>query len=294
MSVREITPHARVETLFTGHFRVGPGYSAWRPQGTDDWLLIYTVAGRGRFGGADGKTHYGHPGDLMLLRPGTLHDYGVESQLQQWELLWTHFRPRPDWLDLIDWPAHAPGLHGFSVTSAGSRHQLAQQFERTHHAALGSDPLRDRIAMNALECLLLLCHQLNPQWTIHAGDSRVREAMDYVAKHLGEKITLDDLAEVSGLSVSRLGHRFREVAGVAPMEFVERMRLDRAKQLLTMTSLSVKEISRQVGYDTQFYFSLRFKKHTGQSPSAFRRVPRLGTPNRGTHAWECGLRRSST
>jgi YesN/AraC family two-component response regulator len=56
------------------------------------------------------------------------------------------------------------------------------------------------------------------------------------------------------------------------MEFVERQRIDRARQLLTMTSLSVKEISRQVGYETQFYFSLRFKKSTGQSPKAFREL----------------------
>ena len=58
------------------------------------------------------------------------------------------------------------------------------------------------------------------------------------------------------------------------MVFVEQQRIARARQLLTMTSLSVKEIARQVGYDTQFYFSLRFKKQTGQNPTAYRTAAR--------------------
>jgi AraC family transcriptional regulator of arabinose operon len=54
------------------------------------------------------------------------------------------------------------------------------------------------------------------------------------------------------------------------MEFVERQRIERARQLLVMTSLSVKEIGRGVGFESPFYFSLRFKRHTGKSPRSFR------------------------
>lgn len=269
MPVREITPHRDVDSLITGHFQSIAGYRAYRPQGTNDYLLIYTAAGAGEFVTADGRRLQIVPHDVVLVRPKTYSDYGVEPTLEYWEMLWTHFRPRPEWLDLLDWPEIEPGVGRLQI-EASQRQQITDQFFRVHRGALSTGPLRDRVAMNALEALLLLCEQANPNRDAHQVDSRIRQTMDHIVRHLDRKLTLDDLAEVSGLSVSRLGHRFREVVGVPPMEYVERQRIERAKQLLTMTSLSVKEVSRQVGYETQFYFSLRFKKQTGKSPKHYR------------------------
>src|SRR5476649_2265561 len=87
------TPHFDYPEIVTGHFHEKAGYAARREHGTDDWLLIYTASGRGRFGYRTGE-FIAHPGDLVLLRPGAFHDYGVEPALQRWELLWTHFLPR--------------------------------------------------------------------------------------------------------------------------------------------------------------------------------------------------------
>ena len=261
-----------MKTVFTGHFEQGADYFAWRPAGTDDYLLIYTVAGRGRFGTSDGREHVVDADDVVLITPGTFQDYSVEPTLQRWTLLWAHFRVRPGWLDLLDWPAMEPGMLRLSLAGHPLRDELREQFERVHARALATDPLRDRLAMNALEGLLLLCEQANPNRGAHAAvDARIRQTMDYIARHLDQKLTLDTLSEISGLSESRLGHRFREVVGLSPMAYVEQQRIERAKQLLTMTSLSVKEISRQVGYDTQFYFSLRFKRASSVSPTEFRR-----------------------
>ena len=267
---RPPTPHRDVATLVTGHFKQGPGYEAYRPKGTNDYLLIYTIAGLGRFRTADGREHLLHPHDIVLCTPGTHQDYGVEKTLVHWELLWTHFHLRADWLDLIDWPTLEPGLMKLAVPDDASRTRLIAQFHHVHESAMSIGPLRDRVAMNALEGLLLMCEQINPNRSQHTVDHRIRKAMDHVTRHLDEKLTLDRLADLTGLSASRLGHLFREVVGVAPMEFVERQRIDRAKQLLTMTSLSIKEISREVGYETQFYFSLRFKRQTGKSPKSYR------------------------
>src|SRR5947207_906074 len=81
------TPHHHYPEIVTGHFHEGPGYAAYREFGTDDFPLVYTVSGRGRFGYRTGE-FICKPGDLVMLRPGAFHDYGVEPQLQRWELLW--------------------------------------------------------------------------------------------------------------------------------------------------------------------------------------------------------------
>src|ERR1700760_2269200 len=100
MADRYETAHPKVTHLVAGSFRQRHKYYAWRPNGTNDWLLVLTLTGLGRFGFVGGEI-FTHPGELMLLKPGTLHDYGLESQKRSWELRWTHFHPRPHWIDWL-------------------------------------------------------------------------------------------------------------------------------------------------------------------------------------------------
>jgi len=270
MPERPITPHRPIDEIFTGDFDMGPAYFSWRPAGTTDCLLIYTVAGRGRFSTRGGAVVESAEGDFVLLPPGSLHDYGTAPTSARWKLLWAHFHPRPDWSTLLDWPEPEEGLFRLRTNEAASRQALNAQFALVHESALSTGPLRTRLAMNALERLLLLCAPYNPGQTQSPVDPRIRGVMDHVAKHLQESLDLESLADRCGLSVSRFGHLFKEAVGCSPVEYIERTRVNRARELLRMTPLSVKEIARQVGYSSQFYLSLRFKKRVGVSPSAYR------------------------
>ena len=99
-----------VRRLLTGEFDEGPGYETYRRRGTTDWLLIHTLAGCGRFGSNGLADVRAGSGTITLIRQGTLHDYGVEQELQHWHFLFAHFHPKPDWLPLLDWPEVAPGI----------------------------------------------------------------------------------------------------------------------------------------------------------------------------------------
>jgi AraC family transcriptional regulator, arabinose operon regulatory protein len=263
------THHPPVDQIVAGHFHEGPGYSAWRSKGTDDWLLIYTAGGRGRFGFVGGEVVTA-PGDIVLLRPGTLHDYGVEPTLQRWELIWSHFHPRPDWVEWLDWPEEAPGLMRLRSESGDTRKRIEALIESVYQFTVSAHRRRTQFAMNAMESLLLWCDTINPRSQQARIDPRIRAAMDHICRRLGEAMSLEDVAEVAGLSVSRMAHLFREQAGVSPQQFIEQQRMHRACQLLGFTQRSIKEISRDVGYDNPFYFTQRFKKHTGASPRAYR------------------------
>ena len=130
---------------------------------------------------------------------------------------------------------------------------------------------RDVLAMNALEEVLLWLDAENPRAADAALDPRVRAVTEHVCRHLDQRLSLDDLADVAGLSVSRLAHLFRELTATTPQQFLEQQRLARARQLLAATPLSIKEIAQQVGFENPFYFSLRFRRGTGMSPRAWRR-----------------------
>jgi AraC family transcriptional regulator of arabinose operon len=258
------SPHRAVLNLLTGHFRETSGYRAVRRRGVGDWLLIHTVQGRGRFGHADGEL-IAEPGDWVLLRPGTPHDYGVEASLQRWDLVWAHFQPRPDWLTWLNWPAAAEGLMRLRVNDE----TLAARFFDVHLLLNGQQTRREAFAMNALEALLLGLDAHNGQAS--AGDERVRRAMDYLERRLAEKIRLDDVADAVGLSSSRLAHLFKDETAQTVQGYLEARRMQVAADLLQRTSFPVKQVAAAVGFESQFYFSQRFSRWTGLSPLAYRR-----------------------
>ncbi len=268
MPDRYQTPHLDVTTLVTGHFHQKSGYSAWRDRGTNDWLLIYTVSGKGRFGYPGGEL-IAEPGDWVLLRPGTLHDYGVESSLKDWDLLWAHFQARTHWLPLLRWPAAHQGLMRLQIADAAVATRAVDRFFQAHQLAIGAQPSRDMLAMNALEEVLLWCDQSNSLGP-RAIDPRVQSAMNYLVQNLHEKLTLNSAADFVGLSVSRFSHLFKAETGRTPQQFLESQRLDRAAQLLQRTNFSIKQIAMAVGFDSPFYFSLRFKAKLKASPKAYR------------------------
>jgi AraC family transcriptional regulator of arabinose operon len=272
MSQIEITPHATILHVVSDHFHKVSGYRAYRPGGTKDFLLIYTASGLGRFGYPGGEL-IATPGDWVLLRPGTPHDYGVESTLKRWELLWTHFHPRPHWLEWLNWPSMHGGLMKLRLPDGEPNQKVLDRFFDIYRLSNGTLRQREMFAMNALEEVLLWCDHHNPEQAASTIDQRVCEAMDYLAKNLSKKILLDDVAEAVGLSVSRLSHLFKAETGQSPQQYLERCRIDRAADMLLRTTFSIKQISAAVGFDSPFYFSLRFKSRTKKSPKAFRESP---------------------
>jgi AraC family transcriptional regulator of arabinose operon len=194
-------------------------------------------------------------------------------------LVWTHFLPRAPWLDWLGWPEAAPGLFHLDLNAdPAARENVARRLLDMHRLATGALPRRDLFALNALEEALLWCDAANPRSAQAKLDARVRAATEFLLQNLRETVPLDALARTVGLSVSRLSHLFRQQVGLTPQQFVERERITRAKQLLELTSRTVAAIAGEVGYENPFYFTLRFKRHTGLSPTEWRkaRVPIRG------------------
>jgi AraC family transcriptional regulator of arabinose operon len=266
------TPAPVVAPLVTGHFRELPGYATWRTHGTSDYLLMLTRSGKGRIGWTGGEREV-VSGDVVLLRPGTLHDYGIARRAAGWELLWAHFLPRPHWLEWLGWPEVAPGVGLLSLGADGeSRERVEEALAEMNRRARGGLPRREAFALNALEAALLWCDAANPRSAQGRMDSRVVRAMEILRERLHEPVPVSELAQAVGLSASRLSHLFREQVGQTPQRFVEAERIARAKQLLSLTSRTVAAIAEEVGYENPFYFTLRFKKYTGQSPREWRRA----------------------
>lgn len=99
--------------------------------------------------------------------------------------------------------------------------------------------------------------------------TRVIQAMH---RNLRERITVDDMARIAMFSKFHFCRIFQRVTGVSPGRFLSALRLQEAKRLLLTTSLSVTEITYQVGYTSISTFSMRFKGSVGLCPREYRRL----------------------
>jgi AraC-like DNA-binding protein len=88
-----------------------------------------------------------------------------------------------------------------------------------------------------------------------------------------DPLTLDDLAEMAGLSPFHFARVFRSVTGIPPVEFQTSLRFVRAKELLLTSPASVTDICFEVGYGSLGTFSRRFKQMVGITPAEFRALP---------------------
>ena len=96
----------------------------------------------------------------------------------------------------------------------------------------------------------------------------IEAAIAYIRRHLSEPILLEDAAASCGLSLSRFKVRFKEATGDTPREYINRLKIERAK-LLLRCGQSVTETALDLGFATPSYFSVIFKKYAGCSPSAY-------------------------
>jgi AraC-like DNA-binding protein len=98
----------------------------------------------------------------------------------------------------------------------------------------------------------------------------VQLVQDHLRHDLGAPVRVSELAELAGFSTSHFAARFRAVTGFSVTEYVKRLRMARARQLLITTDRTVAEIAAVVGYPDPFYFSRQFRAVNGLAPRTFR------------------------
>ena len=108
-----------------------------------------------------------------------------------------------------------------------------------------------------------------PTGARHADDL-VKRAQDWIRGHCAEDFRFEALARELGMSPRNFVRRFKQATGLAPVEYLQRMRVRAAKRLLEEDHVTVQEVSSIVGYEDVPFFRELFKRHTGMTPAAYR------------------------
>lgn len=100
----------------------------------------------------------------------------------------------------------------------------------------------------------------------------VRNAKQYIQKHFGEQITLEEVSSNVGLSTTYFSALFKKTEGEGFAKYLINVRMEQAKILLRETNLPVSEVCRRVGYHDSKHFTHLFEKATGVKPSTYRKL----------------------
>lgn len=154
---------------------------------------------------------------------------------------------------------------------------ILQIFEESQSRKIGYE-----LAISAAikNLLLLMLRNDNRDLSAHAEDSgiaRLRPALDYIDKHLGERITVEDVCSLLNLSYHYFIKYFKKVMGISFVDYVNYKRIKKAERLLLTGDLSMMDVSFEVGILNMAQFYKLFKRHNQCSPKEFKQRMRSQT-----------------
>lgn len=112
--------------------------------------------------------------------------------------------------------------------------------------------------------------EARPETELRRQPRRCQEAIVYLQQNYADELDIDHLAQLCNISRPHFFRLFREETELTAQQYLCRLRLDHAKNLLRFTDMNIAEIGREVGWHDQFHFSRIFARETGCSPSKFR------------------------
>lgn len=102
-------------------------------------------------------------------------------------------------------------------------------------------------------------------------DVTILQIQQWLEENFAEKFRFEDVARQHGMSIRNFMRRFQTATGDKPLHYLQRLRIETAKGLLSATRKSIKTISYEVGYDDASFFARLFRQHTELSPNQYRR-----------------------
>lgn len=125
--------------------------------------------------------------------------------------------------------------------------------------------------MKSLLCIIMKQLPLKYNKNNSEDNELIIKVKSYIDEHYFEKLTFESLCQILHISESFLSHKFKQVTGFSPIQYITRRRIGKAQTLLISSDNSITEIGALVGYENTSYFNMLFKKIIGMTPLEYRR-----------------------
>lgn len=268
--IKTLSRHPLTRELYPlafGHYRRAAGHHMHREHHNDDLLILCTEGEA--FLSIEDEPCVVKAGDLVLLPAGAAHRYTAVPE-NPWTIHWVHYAGPL----AVDFRQHMGFTDGVRILHPGRQPRLLVDFNgllsvrQTGFRTPGLVHVANRLRQ------LLAAIPLSIDESGQSQQPDLDIIHNFMREHLDERISLGQLADLTGLSATHFATRYRELTGVSPIQHFLHLKVEQACQMLDTTDLSFTQISSQLGYDDNYYFSRLFKKVMGLSPTDYRHTSR--------------------
>lgn len=270
--IRDYLANLHVQISVVSYGTVNQG---WRASDfTSDFNRLYYIChGQGTV--KVGQREYQpQPGQLVLLPAGQRLSYSHNGE-PYYTKYWVHFTATIGDLHLfqvLDMPYCIDAELDWEMDTR--LRILADTFHSTAHTALLGAKVR------LMDILTLILHKQQARITLTASAAIVKleNVLNYIDRHLLEALSVEELAEIAHFHPNYFIPYFKRFIGLSPIQYINKLRMDRAKDLLLANDKSVSETAAALGLQP-YYFSRLFRQHTGYSPSDYKRIRPAASPD---------------
>ena len=236
-----------------------------------EYQLLYIIEGQGIFHSATVPEARLKAGDFFLLFPGEWHSYHPTGPTG-WKKYWIGFKG-----DNIDRRVRAGFLAPTKpIYHVGYSSEIELLYKQAFEAAKREEAYSQQLMAGIVNHLIGMMYSLERNIELKSRNQNhvnmISRARMRIRESLESSLTIQQVAEEMGVSYSNFRKLFKEHTGLSPATYQQDLRLQRAKELLSTTSLSIKEIAYRLNFDSPDYFSAKFKSKTGRKPSDLRNL----------------------
>lgn len=234
-----------------------------REEGADQYILIYCTEGKGIIEVED-QIYRLEKSDAFCIPRNVRHKYYADEK-EPWSILWVHFKG--------DNTNYFP-LEERKIVHINSRHsdnRMMVLFNLLFRVLERNYTIGNFIYIS--QVLSLILSEIYFREKVDESsvqDRHVTMVIRYMYQHLRENLTLEEISEEVQLSKSYLNAVFKAQTGKSPVEFFIHLKMQEACKLLKSTDYYIYEVSSELGYTDQYYFSRIFKKVVGVSPKDYK------------------------
>ena len=264
-----------------GYEEIGPGdpyptrghadgyyFDVNRGRVLNEYQLLYLTEGEGVFHSATIREAAIREGDLFLLFPGEWHSYHP-SPKTGWKSYWIGFKGHN-----IDCRVEAGFLSPQKpVYHVGFSDEIVRLYKEAYQSAVIEAAYSQQLMAGIVNHLIGIMYSLERNIQLSRNQTHVdmiSRARLRIREALESDLTIQQVAEEMGVSYSNFRKLFKEHTGLSPATYQQDLRLQRAKELLSTTTMSIKEIAYRLNFESPDYFSAKFKIKTGRRPSELR------------------------
>jgi AraC-like DNA-binding protein len=254
------------------------------PNRHENYEMVYMKKGFAVFEISGQKVELG-PNDIVIIKPLQYHKFSVKSE-NGCEFIVLNFTfenkingehsqiPMEDFLNFVSSKETGP----YITLKVSPKNEIVVLLNRILKERESSEPGSEFLNyLLIMELFVLLSRALKMEWenSIKSKSPKLKEligiSINFIHNNFERDISLGDIAKFVFLSPSYFTRAFKEETGMSPINYLLKVRIERAKELLEDTGLKISDIALSVGFSNQQRFNEMFKKYAGLTPLQYRK-----------------------